>query len=764
MTMSTTGLSEAGEPKEDVRSRLTRLLPVLVMLAVVGVAAGLPLFRNTIFYFWDDTAGATVPVWRRIGEEVLHGRLPILEPDMWRGGAFAAEASTGIFNPVMVLLAVATYPIDNMALAITVAKVVFLLILALGSYLLARSFQVRPWLAAAMGLAVPLASQTFYWDASSWMYSLMATAFTPWVWWTLQRAVHTGGSWLWVAVTGYLCVSLGNPYGLLAVGLLVLAYIIQCFVIRKRAKIIGLLLSGGSVLLLAVPIFLPLLLSSSVGFRSESETFNNEFLAPNLSDLMSMSTPTSQPWVAGFGTSILFIPALYLGWFVLPLLPWLRWRVLRQQWQRMIPVFVFGAAYLLLVLGPSQIWMFRWPLRLVTDLWFPVLLTWFVVANAGLERTKAKLRAGFSLAIVFFGGWLAWSDVPDNRNRIVAGCLVVAVLVALVAWRGLASKSGIAILMTGSVAVLGVQLYFYPMMGGVTNYQFPTSQKLLQDRFKKYEGMTIQIAHTSSVAPGDLIPARAYQDMLFGSMYSVAGVQSPSEYSGIGFTKMDNTLCMIYQGSVCAEAWDALWKPVDGYREPFVDLLRAQTVVVQNSLVDTRSKPVPTGWRRDRSAEATGLTTVYKRINPIQFPQGTVAQASSGVQVGTDAKTSTVGERFTYTASAGGEVTLARLNWPGYTATVNGQPATLRTNAVGLVVVDLPKGAGSGTVELDFTMPGTAIALGSVGTGILLIVGLVIVTGLRRRSSSGDPAPSEPATESFVGVPEPDRVAASPGA
>src|SRR2546430_10411202 len=52
-----------------------------------------------------------------------------LELDMWRGGNFPAEAATGMWNPVVVLLAVATHWIDNMALAITIVKTIFMWIM-----------------------------------------------------------------------------------------------------------------------------------------------------------------------------------------------------------------------------------------------------------------------------------------------------------------------------------------------------------------------------------------------------------------------------------------------------------------------------------------------------------------------------------------------------------------------------------------------------------------------------------------------------------
>ncbi|WP_130342738.1 hypothetical protein [Herbihabitans rhizosphaerae] len=724
------------EDGSDRSTRLRRALPALAMLAMLVVAAGFPLLRNTIFFYWDDTVGSTVPIWRRLAESVLDGRLPLLEPDMWRGGAFAAEASTGMFNPVMMLIAVAVYPLDNMALAMTIAKTLFLMLLALGVYFLARRYRVRPWIAAAVGAATPLATQTFYWDASSWTYSLMATAFLPWVWIALHRAVHSGGSLLWVVLAGYLCCSLGNPYGLLATGVLVIAFMIETAVIGKAKRAIGLAVSGASVLAMSMIVYLPLVLTSAVGWRSEAETYNDEFLSPNLSDLFGMSTPINEPWISSFGSSHLAIPAIYLAWFVLPLLPWLRWQELRGRGRTLTALAVFGAVYFLLVLGPSQIWMFRWPLRLVTCLWFPIMILWAILASAGLERTRVKLRAALSFGAIFLGGFIAWGDIPDNIGEIALGGLVVAVLVGLVVWRGVRDRFGIAALMLGTLAVLGLQLAYYPSMNGVTNYRFPTSQKELTERFAKYEGMTVQIANVTNVHGSDLHPGRAYQDMLFGSMYSTAGVETTTAYSGIGFTKLDNALCVVYQGSMCRDAWKALWlRPLD-YQVPLADLLRVRTVVVQNSLVDTRKEDPPPGWRRAPEAESTDLVTVWKRVAPLPHPDGRVSHVSRGVTVDSDRMTGTVGERLNFKRDNGSgpaSISFARLAWPGYVTKVNGQPVDWRTNESGLLVVDLPEGVTSGELEIDWKIPGLGLEVAAFAVGLLLAAGVGIVPAVLRR-------------------------------
>lgn len=744
-TIPSTEDDQAGEREATGEPRLRRWLPPVLMLVAVAVAAGLPLFRNTIFYYWDDTAGAAVAQWRRIAEAVVDGHFPLLNLDMWRGGNFAAEAATGMWNPVMLVLAVTTHMIDNMALAITIAKAVFMGIMAGGSYLLAREYGVGRNLSAATGLALPLAGYSFFMDSTAWINALMLTAFIPWVWLTGRRALH-GKSLFWFVLAGYLCCSLGNPYSLLAVGFLSLGLLVEAWLTGRRDRILWLVGAGAAILLLVVMVYLPLLMSTSVGVRAGSVTFNDEFLSPNLSSLLGMSTPTAQPFVRTFGVYYLVYPGLYLAWFVLPMVPWLNWKTLRTKWRSLSGLLVFGGISLLTVLGPSNLWMFRWPLRLIDFLWFPVLLLWMIVANTGFAKSKIRLRIVLSASIVLLGAYLGWADMPQNIVRLAVGAVVVAVLVGLLVWRGANTRSGLAVLLVGTVAVLAVQLHYFPRNDGVANYQMPTSQKELQERFAKYKGATVQIASTATLALKDKQPDRIYKDALFGNMYGVTGTESTTSYTGIGFTKFDRLLCIAYQGSTCPAAWDNLWKAPDGYSVPLADLIRAETVVVQNSLVETRFDPVPAGWARDRDAEQSGLVTVYRRIAPLPNPDGRVSNVSDGVTVSDDVRVGDIDESLSFRrddASSTGAITFARLNWPGYTATVNGETAKIRTASTGFVVVDLPKGVESGQVELTWTVPGASVSKVAFGAGILLTILLIALPWWRRRRTGTPDTPAE---------------------
>lgn len=711
-------------------------LSVLVMLAVVTVGAMLPLIRNHIFYFWDDTAGAGLPNWLVMARSVSNGDLPLLNLEMWRGGNFAGEGVGGVWNPVILLAAFGTYAIDNMAISIAIAKTAFMLVMAGGCYLLARNYGVRPTLAATFGAMLPLSGYSLFVDSTAWLNGLILTALTPWLWWTGRRALHNGGSLIWVVVAGYLCCSLGNPYGLLSTGLVFLGLFVEAWLTGRTTRIPGLLLSGVAVLLLNVLIYLPLLNTTSVGYRAGSYTFNNEFLSPGLSDVGLMSTPSAQPYITTFGLPFMTVPGMYLAWFVLPLLPWLRWRAFAQLWRTRVSALVFGGAFLLLMLGPSNIWMFRWPLRLVDFVWLAAGLLFVILADSGLRRDHVRRRAAATGAIILVGAYLAWSDMPSTSERHLLSVVLVGALVFLLVKFDVISRRGYATMAVGTLVVLALQaVAWFPGFYNVAVYQFPNSRAELAARFSKYEGNVVQIADLGTLDAEDRVPDRAYKDMLFGNMYAVAGVESTTAYSGIGFTKFDSLTCTQYQGSItCPEVWDRLWRAPKGYDEPLADLLRVRTVVVQNKLLDLRDESAPVGWRRAREDEDSGLATVWERVDPLPRPDGRVT-AARNVDVVADQRVGSVDERITVRGvESGAMLTFARLNWPGYTATIDGEALPIHTGPAGLVQVELPQGTRDGDVQLSFTPPGMPTAIVAYGLGVVLTAGLGIVPWVRRRS------------------------------
>ncbi|AUS78678.1 hypothetical protein C1701_10215 [Actinoalloteichus sp. AHMU CJ021] len=742
-----------------------RVLAPAVMLVLTGIAAGLPLVGNRIFYYWDDTAAAAVGIWHRVAEAVLAGRLPLLELDMWRGGNLVGEAATGMWNPLVLAANLATHQLTNLALAISLVKAGFMVLMAFGTYLVARDHGARPWAAALVGLAFPLAGYNLFMDGTAWINAQMTTALVPYVWWTARRAVHRGGSLFWVVLAGYLCSSIGSPYGLLATALVVLAVMVEGWCSGQRWRVAGVAAAGVATALVTAFVFIPLVGTSVVGYRQDSPTFNDGFLVPTLTDLFGLSNPAFQPFVTTFGLPVMEFPGLYLGWFLLPTLPWLRWGVLRDRWRPLVGLAVFGGASLVLMLGPSNLWMFRWPARLIPFFLLAVALTWAVVASGGFHRTRPVARSALSVSLVAFAGYLGWASVPDTLPRQLLGAAaVLLLLVPLLA--GWASRAGgFVLLATGTVGVLALQLTWFPSNANTAGYQFPLHADELRDRFAdRYQGMTVQFADLARADPATVEPHGIYRDVLFGSLYTIPEVETLTAYSGIGFSALDGAQCLNFYGSVtCPEAWERFWRRPLGGPAPLVDLLRAETVVAQHALVDVREEPAPPGWERQ---EVTDFVTVWRRTEPLPHPDGRVSHVPAGVEVTRDEVVGRSGELVDFTRddpSAPTRLTFARLAWPGYSASVDGAPVPTRTGPDGLLQVELPAGMDGGSLELRWNAPGLGLGMGLLAAGLVLTAGLVLVTTThrrrRRRSGDSEVSPVEPTrtTEPTSAAPEHER-------
>jgi uncharacterized membrane protein YfhO len=125
---------------------------------------------------------------------------------------------------------------------------------------------------------------------------------------------------------------------------------------------------------------------------------------------------------------------------------------------------------------------------------------------------------------------------------------------------------------------------------------------------------------------------------------------------------------------------------------------------------------------------------VWTRDRALPWPTGRLSYAA-GVRVLSDAVTGQVDEHLTYrrTGTGPAALTFARLAWPGYTATVDGRPAGVRSGLAGLLVVDLPAGVRSGDVELSWHPPGWRVSLVAFGLGVALTAGLGLANRRVRR-------------------------------
>lgn len=710
-----------------------RWLPASVMSILVTAGFLIPLLRNPIFYYWDDTVGAAVGVWQRIGGSVLQGQLPFLELDMWRGGNLIGEAATGMWNPIMLGLMVVTHPIDNLALSITIAKWVFFIIEAFGVYLLARNYGAHRWWAALAGTALPIAGWALFIDGTAWINATAGAAFLPWAWWAFRRAYVRGftpGAISVAVIVGYIHVSTGNPYSVITLAVVGLAVAVEAAWKREWRAILWIVGIGAITALLVVIVFLPFVFASQVGFRADSSTWNDEQLSPNISTLLGLSMPAYKPWIIMFGKPMT-IPGVYLAWFFLPLIPWLRWRSTKMQWPAVAGILVFAAFFLVCILGPSQMGMFRWPARLIPFFYLAIMVLFVVVASRGLHRDRVLLRASLTGAALLAGAWMAFSDLPALW-KWQAACLVVSAGLLVLAWYWARTEARLyAVLAGGLILFIGAQVMIADGNNNVANYDFLKSRSEMQQRFgESRDGLVVQVTSYGTAK----IPETSdgiWQAFMPGNMPSVIGMESTTAYSGIGFNKLDNALCISYNGLMCAGAWDTLWKHPSGFDVPLADIMRVQEVVVQKDYVEGLS--APDGWTQ---TAATDAAITFRRDAPLAFPGGRVGYVGDAVTVTADQRVGTVDEDITVTTAAGTDhrIVFARLAWPGYIAELNGRKLPISTTSAGLLQVTVPDGA-QGTIHLSWTPPGLWIGVGAFMIGIMGWIALVLIARRRRRTT-----------------------------
>ncbi|MGH3631240.1 MAG: hypothetical protein ACRDRL_27830 [Sciscionella sp.] len=711
----------------------------------VGILAAIPLATNRDFYFWNDSAARFLPVWHHLGKVIAGGGWPpLLDVNMWMGGNIAAEAVYGIYNPINLLNYLMVSALPDLAVAAALVVAEFMALLALGVYILSREYGAARWASAAVAVAIPFAGFTLYFDAAAWPSGLMAFAYIPHVWWSLRRVARGKLNPFWAFLIGALAVTSGYPYAVIAVGIIALALIVEFAVRHHRRAAIHILLVGLCIGAIAPLVYLPLAGTAPVTGRAGQAITNNGFLVPGIGDPLTMSVPLYRPRIDTFAGPLMTTPIMYLAWFVLPLLPWLHWRELRARWRSLLSVFIAVAAFMLLMLGPSQLWLFRTLLRVIDYVYLGVGVLFAVLLSHGLRRDHWRARTAVTSGILLIGAYLSWATHPHTKKLIVLSLVILAVLCAAaltLSMRRNGNRWLAGVLCVGTAGVLGFQTWAIPGNLDLWAGHFPHSVQRLRSTFAdRYLGTTMQFAAAPPAA--DQRPDRAWRDILFGSLYLPAGVDAVDQYTDLGISKFADTLCINnYYSTACAKGYQALWKPTPDGGRSLADLMKLDTVVVQNTLVAQISPPP--GWQ---VIQHDNTVTVLRRNERPPWQEGHLSWASAGVHVLRDNSPTDTGENVRFRrsgeAEGTGHLTFARLNWPGYQAAVNGRSVPVVDGPAGLVTVDLPRGVSAGEVTLTWTPPGFWVGVAACFVGLL---GALLLAGSylwRRRGAARKPTGS----------------------
>lgn len=719
-------LPSLGRTAAAPRRRPPEWLAVLGVGIAAAVVFAIPYGLRPVFYYTGDNPESFLPLWHHLGAQLRAGQWPVMDPAGWYGGNYAAEGEYSLWNPVQVANYVLVSFFDNLAAAAATVMVEFLALLSMAAYLLAREYGAERPAAAALGLAMPACGFSMYYASAGWPVELIALTWVAWFWWGTRRFVRGRTTPLVPFVFGALAATSGNPYALVAMGVVLLGIGVDLLVRKQYRRLGQMLLLGACAGATSAVIFLPMLATMSITSREQLAMISNDFfLVPHLGDLAASSAPTYLPpivnWNGAAGESV---PSTYFAWFLLPLLPWLRWRGLRGSVRRLLGVLVITMTFLLSVLGPSNLWFFRWPIRMIEFCYLGVAVLTAVALSAGLARDRVRNRTIVSVALIAAGAYLSAAATPQFHTiHALATILVLGLVAAAVgAYHRWGPQALGAALATGTVVILTYQVARLPVLTPGSEVEPPISVSRARQDSALAEGTVLQLARQATVRTQD------YADgaLMFGNENILRGHETINRYSGIGYAKFNVALCIDYKGVECAESLRRLWLPAEGTNVPLVDALRVRTLVLQRSLFPGDADRPPPGWR---VADSGQVRTIWVRTAENPLP-GRVSWASPGVVVHS-ADAHPEQETVDFEAPAeGGRLLFARLNWPGYSATIAGSGVGTQETAEGLLAVDVPPGRH--VLHLAFTEPG--LRPGAVIAGVAAALVLAQAVWIRRRN------------------------------
>jgi hypothetical protein len=125
----------------------------------------IPLIWTPRFYFWDDTENGAYGVWYHLGEALVTGGPPLLNPQVWSSGNYTAEGQWGTWNPLIMLIGLLVYFAPDAVVVTTILKIAILVFAGVGCYLLSQSYKIPRGLSAVAGIAIPVNGFTTFFDA-----------------------------------------------------------------------------------------------------------------------------------------------------------------------------------------------------------------------------------------------------------------------------------------------------------------------------------------------------------------------------------------------------------------------------------------------------------------------------------------------------------------------------------------------------------------------------------------------------------------------
>jgi len=678
---------------------------LLVMCAVWLVG----LLRDGHRYWRGDAQNAYYGWWYALGDALRHGEWPLIDPTTLPAGGHVIEGQMGLYNPITALVGLGATVAPDLVVYRVLVTIAVGTIAVVGAYGLCRSFAVPPPLAAAAATAVSLCGYTLVFAAPRWYTGHLQVALLPWAWWLTRRAMR-GRSPLPAMAAAALLITVGYVHGVLYLGLVLLVSLLEAVLSeRTRAATLRVVGVGAVAALVAVPVFLPGVLSLGVTVRQAGFGSGEGRIELDPWQLPFLWQPAADPTRDWFAAT----PWRYTFWWV-PLLFLVDWRRFREQWRALTPLWAGALFWLLWTLGPYEIGPIRWPGRVMDTLTLMLAVATIVTLSRCVPRRPPVRRIGYAVGycaitslVVVLG--FRWQSAWDA----VSGLVVIGLLLAV--WWVIEQpvRAG-AVLLVGSLG-LGVAAVTLNGWLEAIDRHMPSSRAAYDEYLRGVPGSVLAIKGPRTERR-DYSRARA-EEALTGSLWHLAGPAVINGYTTTSFHKYSKRFCSTFDGSYCSNALPAFRRTEPTTGRTYLQLFGINALLIEKGAwLDER--PIPHGWH----VESEGRRMVlWVRDEPLPRA-GSVSWTSPGVSL-SHVERSRLGVSFRVdeVPPEGGTVVLSRIPWPGYAVSGAGELDDPVDDV--LLTVHVPGDAAGRTTSVTYRPPGWEIGWASLGAAALIAVG-----------------------------------------
>lgn len=711
---------------------------IVFIVAIVSIFSLIPLFFFHRFYFLDDTQRGAIGQWYEVGKLVMQGQLPIFNVAAQGSGNYLAEGQWSTFSPLVWLISIIVYYSSNFLVFATAFKIVLLNILGVGSFLLARSMAVQKPYAIIYGIVTPFVGFTMFAGASSWVTDLMVSAFFPWFWWALRRFLNKNTGPVLAFVVGYSIITVGYVFGTIMLITVMLGAFIAAIVMKNWHQLRRIVLLGISLAATTIAVYLPGIAISSVTMRNTEGIFNDNFLSPNLSDILFSFSPVGYSEMNSWWTvsGVTYMPFMYMSWLV-ALLIFVDFKQIKNFIQNhkvlLIQWVTPTILTFMLLFGPANVGPLRFPVRMMAYFGqLVLLLVILLVARLGLKFSKGRMQLFIGLMVL--GTYLEIANTPVRTQSILVINLVISIFVAIIAYIGgghhkvqlkkmtIQLKQPMFVVVVLAIIATGFSVlvqqrtsgrhhdeiqqqhitYIYP------DYQMPGTKANILKMAEKFKGNTVILGFDSHV--------------VMGNDWYVTNNDSMNVYTPVGFKKFSDDFRGGDPTRISSENYAKLFNKDKQTQLPLADLLSVDTVAVGNegdrkvyrNLI--KHKNLPAGW------QVTSHDQYYVVIQREKINNNVGGVVWSNIPQVTEIKNSNYEVTIKVPAHRDeAKVVFSRTAWPGYHV-IGGQAKLAKPLRGYLTQIKIPASQDEQTITLQFEPPLFKASVGLIGFAVALIL------------------------------------------